>query len=314
MKPAIKTVLITGGAGFIGSHIVDLLLENNYRIVILERSGTDLCRIAGHLKKVKIYYSTKEGISEVFLKNKIDCVIHLATRYLKTHQGLDDVDSIVDTNIKFSSQLLELCLKTGVKYFINTGTFFEYRMKKTPINEEDPKQAYNLYAASKLAFEEILKFYADSFNIKIIDFKLFAPFGDRDNDKLMSYLVQTLNSGQAADFSGGEQKWNFTYVKDIAQAYLSALKNFNRIKKYELVNVGYEKAVSIKQVAAILEKISGKKFKLRWGAKPYSKNEIYYANADIGKLKKLLHYRQKYTLEEGLMATYEYFSLERSKK
>jgi len=314
MKPVIKTVLITGGAGFIGSHLVDLLIADNYQLVILERQGTDLSRIESHLKKIKVYYSDKSGISEAFKENKIDCVIHLATRYLKTHQGLDDVDSIVDTNIKFSSQLLELCLKTGVKYFINTGTFFEYRMKKTPISEEDPKQAYNLYAASKLAFEEILKFYADSADIRIIDFKLFAPFGDRDNDKLISYLVQTLNSGQAADFSGGEQRWNFTYVKDIARAYLSALKNFDRIKKYELVNVGYEKAVSIKKIAAILEKISGKKYKLRWGAKPYSKNEIHYANADISKLKKLLYYRQKYTLEEGLKATYEYFSLERSKK
>lgn len=303
-----KTILVTGGAGFIGSHILDLLIESGYQIIIIERSGSNLDRISEYLSKIKIYFSDQNGLQNAFEENKIDTVIHLATRYLKTHESTADVESILDTNVKMPSIICQLCIEHQVKYFINTGTFFEYKNKDAPLKESDPKWAYNLYAASKLAFEEILKFYSANYDLKVIDFKLFAPFGDRDNDKLMSYLVKVLNSGEKVDFSGGEQSWNFTYVKDIAIAYLKAIENIDKIQNYELINVGYEKAVSIREIAEIFEKISGKKFKINWGAKPYAENEIMYANADISKLKSLLHYQPEFTLEDGLKATYEYFS------
>lgn len=305
----LTTVLVTGGAGFIGSHLLELLLENGYKIIALEHSAANISRLDDIKKKIKIFYSDKDDLEKVFQKNKIDAVIHLATRYLKVHSSLADVDSIIDTNIKFPSRLCELCVQNKVKYFINTGTFFEYKMKDTPLKEEDDKWAYNLYASSKLAFEEVLKFYAQSFDFKVIDFKLFAPFGDRDNEKLMSLLVKILNSGEETDFSGGEQSWNFTYVKDIALAYLLALQKIEKMKNgYELINIGYNKSVSIRDIASILEKISGKKFNINWGAKPYSDQEIFYANADISKAQKLLGWKPEYGLEEGLKRTYDYFT------
>lgn len=303
-----QTVLITGGSGFIGSHIVDLLLKNNYKIVILERLEANLGRLKEQLGQIKVYYSTEEGIVKIFSENKIDCVIHLATRYIKAHQGIKDLESIIDTNVKLPSQLLELCALNKVKYFINTGTFFEYKSSFKPLKETDEKLAYNLYAASKLAFEEILKYYAKSGGIKVFDFKLFAPFGDRDNEKLLAFLVKTLNSGETVDFSGGEQTWNFTYVKDIALAYLAALENLDSGDHYELINVGSENVVSIKTMAEKLEKIAGKKFNINWGAKPYIDNEIMYANCDNSKLKKLLGWKERYGLDDGLVATYKYFS------
>lgn len=306
--PKIKTILITGGAGFIGSHIVDLLLEHNYKLVIVERQGSDTSRINNHLPKIKFYHSDQEGLEKAFKENQVDCVIHLATRYLKIHENIEDVVSIIDTNVKLSTLLCEYCRLYEVNYFINTGTFFEYQQQNRPLKETDNFCAYNLYAASKLAFEEILKYYANNHDLKVVDFKLFAPFGDRDNEKLLSYLVKILNSGEEVDFSGGEQKWNFTYVKDIALAYLKALENFDQIEKYELINVGYDQPVNIKEIAVILEEISGKKFHINWGAKPYADNEIMYANADTSKLKKMLKYQPKYSLAEGLRATYQYFS------
>jgi nucleoside-diphosphate-sugar epimerase len=307
-KSTIKNVLVTGGAGFIGSHILDLLVTAGYKVSILERQGGSLDRIKPHLKKITVCYSDQAGIEQAFKKNQIDCVIHLATCYIKNHQGESDVAAILDTNVKLPSILLEYCRQYGVKYFINTGTFFEYEQKDRPLTEEDKKIAYNLYAASKLAFEEVLKYYAESFKIKVIDFKLFAPFGDRDNEKLMAYLVKLLGAKEPTDFSGGEQKWNFTYVKDIAEAYLKALEHFDYIKGYELINVGYDQVVSIKEVALRLEKISGKKLNIRFGAKPYIDDEIFYANCDNTKLKKLLNWEPKYSFEEGLKQTYLYFS------
>jgi nucleoside-diphosphate-sugar epimerase len=307
-KKQLSTVLVTGGAGFIGSHLVELLLEKHYRVVVLEHSKARLDRIASLAKQIKICFSDKGNLDKIFQDNSIDHIIHLSTKYLKTHEGTDDVVAMVDVNIKLPTLLCELAAAHSVKSFINTGTFFEYASKDTSIKEGDPTRAYNFYASSKLAFSEILKYYAYHQNFKVIDFRLFAPFGDRDNEKLMAFLVKVLNSGDRVDFSGGKQRWNFTYVKDIALAYLAALENFDKIKNYELFNVGYDKAISIKEIAGRLEKIARRKFNINWGAKPYAANEIFYANCDNRKLKKELRWQAQYGLDRGLQKTYRYFS------
>ena len=304
-----ETILVTGASGFIGSHLLESLLELKYNIVIIERSDSNHERIKSVLKKVKIYYSDKNQTEKAFENNKIDYVIHLATRYIKTHNSVEDVDSIVDTNVKFSSELCQYSIQYGVKGFINTGTFFEYKMQNRPIKENDIEEAYNLYSASKLAFQEILKYYAHNDGLKIVTLRLFSPFGDRDNEKLMALLVNTLNSGQVLEFSGGKQQWNFTYIKDIVLAYIKTLEYIKKTEvKNSIFNVGYDKVYSIKDIAKKLEKIAGKKFNILWGAKPYAENEIYYANCDNSKLKKILRWKPKYDIDYGLRKTYEYYS------
>jgi len=304
----IKTVLITGGGGFIGSHIIDLLLAKDYQIIILERSPSGLQRIQHHLSKIKAYYSESSKVDDIFCENKIDCVIHLAARYIKNHSSIQDVEEILDTNVKFSSTLVEACRLHNVKHFINTGTFFEYQASNKPIKEGGEKKACNLYAASKTAFGDILKYYAENYDIKAANLYLFSPFGDRDNEKLMAFLVKGLASQEKIDFSGGEQSWNFTYVKDIALAYLSVLENFDKINGFVEFNVGYSEAISIRNIVKKLEEISGKKLNISWGAKPYVENEIFYANCDNSKIKEILGWQPKYDIDYGLRETYKYYS------
>lgn len=303
----IKKVLVTGGAGFIGSHLLEDLLKNQYQVILLSHSSAGTERINKLLEKIKIYYSDRHALNSIFQKNKIDCVIHLATKYLKDHRDIKDVQEIMDTNIKFPSLLCELCIQNKVKYFLNTGTFFEYKFKKSPLKERDQKQAYNLYAASKLAFLEILKYYTENYDLKAIDFKLFAPFGEKDNEKLMDFLMKSLISGAKIKFSKGEQRWNFTYVKDITYAYLCALKQFPKLSHFETFNVGYSEAYSIQEIVRKIERISGKRFQIVWGAKPYPQNEIFYVNCDNTQVRKKLKWQPQYNLNFGLKATYNYY-------
>ena len=247
-------------------------------------------------------------IEAVFKAENFDCLIHLATKYIKAHQSLDDVQQIMDINIKFPSMLCEFCAIYGVRYFINTGTFFEYKFKDSALSEKDEIEAYNLYSASKIAFSEILKYYSVHKGLNVADFKLFAPFGDMDNEKLMAFLVKKINSGETVDFSEGQQKWSFTYVKDIAWAYVCALKNFSRIKGYEAFNVGSSEVCSIKDVALALANLAGKKLNFKWGSKPYADKEILYAQCDNSKLKKMLGWSLVYGFEYGIKKTYEHFS------
>jgi len=304
----IKKVLVTGGAGFIGSHLLEELLQNNYEVVILDHSMGRQDRIKDFLSSVKVYFSDKDDLAEMFEKEKFDCIIHLATKYLKVHSGVADVESIIDVNVKFPTILADLAVQNKVKYFINTGTFFEFAKSDKPLTEDSKTEAYNLYSASKLAFAQFLRFYSEKYDFKVIDFKLFAPFGDRDNEKLMALLVKTLESGDKLEFSGGEQRWNFTYVKDIAKAYTCGLKHFEKMKgNFLAINVGYNKAYSIREVARMLEEISGNKLNIIWGAKPYASDEIFFANCDNSRLRKILGWKPSYDIKSGLKKTYDYF-------
>ncbi|HLB31926.1 MAG TPA: NAD(P)-dependent oxidoreductase [Patescibacteria group bacterium] len=303
----IKTVLVTGGGGFIGSHLLKMLLAKNYKVIVLERSVNDIVRIKGLLNKIKIYYSNDDP-EKIFHENDIDALIHLATLYLKEHNCPEQAKSLIDVNIGFTTVLAELCSKHKVRCFINTGTFFEYELTDKKISETSNKAPYNLYAATKTAAAQILRYYSLGKGLKVINLYLFAPFGDGDNEKLMALLVRALVDNTLLDFSGGDQRWNFTYVKDITAAYVCALEKADKINNYENFNVGYDKVYSIKEIAKKLEKISGKKLKVNWGAKSYVDNEIFYVNADNTKLRRALGWKPKYDVDSGLRQTYEYFS------
>lgn len=304
----IKTVLLAGATGFIGSHVLERLLEEKYKIVILKRSFSDTWRISNFLKKVKSYDLDKSLLEHVFKDNKIDCVIYSATKYVKRRETINDVEKMIEANISFPSKLCYLCVQHKVKYFINTGSFFEYKIMREPIKESRiEKKAYNFYAASKLAFGEILKFYSDNYDFNVVDFKLFSAFGERDNEKLFVFLIKSLLNNLSIELSGGEQSWNFTYVKNTAEAYTRAIASLGKICGYETFNIGSDKAYSIKEIVKKLERISDKKLKVVWGAKPYIDKEIFYVNCDNSKAKKILNWRPTFDIDSGLKRTYDYY-------
>lgn len=297
-----KTVLVTGLTGFIGSHLLEKLVEKGYQIIGIRRKNSNTWRIKKLENKVQWFGTSQSQIDKAFSENRITAVMHLAAKYIKNNESKEEVEQMVEANFKLGMRLVEACLKQGVKQFINTGSFFEYKMKKGKIKEGDKKQPYNLYAAFKLAFSQVLKFYAYQGKLAAADMKLFAPFGEKDNEKLMQFLIMALKTGKQIEFSGGEQRWNFTYVKDIVSALLLGLK---QVKGYQEYCVGYDRAASIKEVVKILEKVSQKKLKIKWGVKPYLKNEIMNVSCDNSKLKRL-GWRPKFRLESGLRRTYNY--------
>lgn len=303
----IKKILLTGATGFTGSHLLAGLLESGYEVVVLKRSTSDTWRIDEYLDKVKIYDIDVQPLELTFEENDFDCVMHLATHYVKFHENIEDVDKIMDFNITTSTKILELAVENKVPYFLNTGSFFEFKMKDTPIKEGDERVGYNLYASAKIAFDEITKYYAHNFDIKVIDLKLFSPYGEKDKAKVFVFLIKSLLEDKRIEFSGGEQSWNFTYVKDIVNAYLKALEYFENDFNYETFNIGRDEVHSLQECVEVIEKISGKEFDITFGERPYVENEIFYANCDNSKAKKLLRWEPKYDLESGLKLMYDYY-------
>ena len=116
-----KTILLTGATGFLGSHLLEKLLESNYKIIVLKRSFSDIWRIQHLLQKVVYYDIDKVPLEKPFKENNIHIVIHTATLYGKNNEPISD---IVNTNLMFPLKLLETSLRFNLDFFINTDTFF----------------------------------------------------------------------------------------------------------------------------------------------------------------------------------------------
>ncbi len=304
---SIKTILLTGSTGFIGSHLLKKLLEEKYKVIILKKSTSPLWRIEKLLPKTKHYNIDETDPETIFKNKKIDCLIHLATKYIKKHQTKEEVQEMIDININLPSVLSHLCIQYKVPYFLNTGTFFEYQIQKKPLTETDPQKPYNFYAATKTAFAKILEGQTQESSLKATTLYLSSTFGPKDNPKLFPFLIKSLLKNQEVLFSGGEQTWNFTYVKDIVSAYIKVLKNFPKLKDYETFLIGQPQPHSIKEIVSTLEKISKKKLNITWGSKPYIENEIFFASCSSKKAQEKLNWKPSYNLKRGLKETYNYY-------
>jgi len=300
-----ETVLITGAAGFIGCRVAARLLDSGYKVVGLERPGCDLFRVKRLLPRMKVYRLAGEKAASVLRKENVDGVIHLATYYRKRHAPAD-VGPMMRTNIEMPSLLLEAAVAAGVKWFINTGTFFECALPaRGPLKETAPLAPWNLYASTKTAFDGILKTYAASGAMKAMTVRLFSPYGPDDNpDKVIPYLVTSLLRGAPVRLSGPGQKLSFTYVDDIAEAYLRAVKKAGRLLRHETVNVGAARSYDVREVVSVLESVSGMKLAVSGPAAGPAVRPAPPVVADLRKAKALLGWRPRHDIRRGLELTF----------
>jgi len=308
-------ILLTGATGFIGSHVLRRGLSENYEIIITKRSTSNITRIKDVLDKIKYYDVDTVPLSKIFDENKIDLVIHCATNYKKNH-NYEDIPSLIEDNITFPSQILEQMQIHNVKYFINTGSFFEYALStssdspRKKINEMQKKEPYDFYAATKSGFSEILKWYSKNCGIKVIELRLFSAYGPGDNEKLFNFLIKNFINQKKFEMCPCEQQWNWTFVEDIADAYICSIKYITNMKSdYECFNIGNEKTASIKELIKIIEKISGKNNLVSY-TKPYVEKEIFYVNCNSKKAQKEFGWKAKYNVKKGIKITYDWLKEE----
>ena len=301
-----KNILVTGTTGFIGSYLVEALIKNNYNVIVLKRSSSNTFRIHDLLNKVKIYDIDNTELETIFSQNEIDGIVHLSTYYVKSHI-LDDIEGLINSNVTFPTKLLELSVKYNIKFFINTGTFFEYDFHSNPINEHSKAKPFNLYASTKLAFDKILQYYVSSSSLNVLTLKLSAPFGYNDNHKLVPYLINAVLNNEKVILEKGEQEWDFIYVKDVINAYLKAINFCKNSKRsiYEEILIGTGKKTSIKNIVDIINNLKGED--LITLEKEYNPNQIFEAFVDNSKAKNLLQWVPQYSIEESLKETYNLY-------
>lgn len=299
-----STILVTGGTGFIGSHLISRLIEEQHSVILLLRKSSDTSHVKKYFPKL-ILHTIEDGIEQVFKLHTINTIIHLSSNYIKHESNAEEISEMTQANITLPSSLAYLATQHGVKNFINTGTFFEYKPTNLKVTEESEREAYNYYTATKIAFEELLKYYSSKYAMHAATLRLFSPYGEHEKNKIIALLIRAFTTDTPLSITEGTQQLSFTYVGDIVESYvrtLSFLESSN-YHHYESFNIGSDKAYSLKQIVEKLEEITEKKNLVKFGELPM-KNEIMISQCDISKAKELLAWSPMIDIDEGLKRTY----------
>lgn len=278
---------MTGATGFLGSNLLKKLVQANYNVIVLKRSFSNTFRIKDFVSNVKLYNIDKINPENIFIKNKIDIILHCATNY-----GRREIDpaSLIQANLTMPLQLLELGKKNGVHCFINTDTILDKRVSH--------------YSLSKNQFREWLALYARE--IICINVALEHFYGPHDDDsKFVPYIINNiLNNADKIDLTEGKQKRDFIYIEDVVTAFMTIIHNIGNFKKRFLnYEIGSGESITIKRFVKTVKNITqNDKTILNFGAIPYRENEIMNSKANVTEICKL-KWKPKFSLEEGLQQT-----------
>lgn len=270
---------------------------------IFLRKNTNISRIHHVFDHAHLSHVYQDTLEQYFKQDTPEYVIHTWTCYKKTHIS-EDLEEMIDANVSFPAKILQLCTDNSVKYFINTGTFFEYSYQDNEvITERLDIWARNLYASTKLAFLEILKYYCEIEWIKSINLRLFSPYGKKDNLKVIPLIIQKLLLGEEIRLIN--QRLCFTYVEDIVDAYILCIDKIqNMTEQYTDINIA-GKSHTISEVVSILENISQKKLTIIWWT--YALRSEKNVRCDTSKAYNLLDWNEKTPIDKWLILTYKYY-------
>ena len=292
------TVLVTGGAGFIGSYIVDLLIKNNYKVVIVDdlSSGREE-NINKNARFYKLNITDQKGLVEVFKKEKPDYVCHEAAQISVSFSVRDPLFD-AQTNVLGSLNLLQCCVNHQVKgiVFASSGGTIYGEPEHFPISEDYPFKPQSPYGISKVTIEYYLDFYQKNYHIPYVALRYGNVYGPRQDPYgeagVIAIFIEKMLKGEIPTINGdGEYIRDYIFVEDVAQANLLALQNM--VKLSEVVQKeGKEKTKEKeKKESDAKPKVEIKLNCFNLGTeRGVSVNEIFYFLKEIIKFSHLAHY------------------------
>jgi len=304
-----KKVLITGGAGFIGANFVYKFLELGYDVIVAEKKGVDLWRLEKIKDKIDFCFTELAKYNEIekfITEKKPEIVLHFAVygAYQRTQQ---DIDTTIDVNLKGTINLVNACNKLGVRCFINTGTNSEYGIKNSPMKETDILEADNLYAITKGAATMHCQMMARKFSFPVATMRPFAVYGYyEEKERLIPIIIKSCLTNTKLELSSPDSVRDFIFIEDLIDAYLLAIENIQKIKG-EIFNIGSGKQCTIAGVVKLIKNITNSDIAPEYGQIRPAQTEPKLWVADISKIEKLLGWRPRYILEDGLKKDIEWF-------
>jgi len=313
-----QNILVTGGAGFIGSHVVDrLLAEENWRVTVIDDfndfyapsikrenvrnhvSNSDYRLIEGDIRN-------QAALARIFEETKFDVIVHLAAR-AGVRPSLAEPVLYAETNVTGTINLLELARAHGVKQFVFGSSSSVYGINaKVPFSEDDPiRQPISPYAATKAAGELLCHTYAHLYGVRAVCLRFFTVYGARQRPDLAIHkFARLITEGKPIPvFGDGTTRRDYTFVEDIVQGVRAAI-DYDK-SMYEVINLGESQTVELCELIALLEKELNAHAVI--DRKPAQPGDVPQTFADIAKARRLLGYNPQTKIEEGIRRFVEWF-------
>jgi len=309
-----QRVLVAGGAGFIGSHIVDKLLEADVDVTVLDNLSTGRMENLRHLKHNINFHFVKGDIRNVTqvkaaVKNS-DAVFNDAA-VVSVRLSVENPMLVNEVNVNGALNLLKASVDSGVKRFIQASSASIYGDTKTlPVTEDMPPKPISPYAVSELAAENYARAFHHVYGLETISLRYFNVYGPRQSRNEYSgvitiFINRLLNNQPLIIFGDGEQTRDFVYVEDVAEANILALAR-NKASG-EVFNIATCTPTSINKLAETLMRITGKKAQGPLHKKP-KPGEIKHSYARIGKAERILGYKPMFNIDKGLRQLVEWYT------
>lgn len=317
-KGPMKNLLITGGAGFIGSHLVDRLLKTDVEHVAVVDDFNDFYspsikrdNIREHLNDSRYTLfeadiRDRAALQQVFETNNFDCVVHLAAR-AGVRPSLSEPQLYTETNVNGTLNLLELARQHDIKQFVFGSSSSVYGINaKVPFSEDDPiRQPISPYAATKGAGELLCHTYSHLYGLRCICLRFFTVYGPRQRPDLAIHKFAKLitENKPIPVFGDGTTRRDYTYIEDIIDGVIAATK-YDK-SNYEVINLGESRTVELKELISLLENELDTHATI--DRQPPQPGDVPQTFADISKARALLGYAPKTQIEEGLHRFVEWF-------
>lgn len=287
-----RNALVTGATGFIGSNLARRLAADGWKVHAVVRKGSE----RGILKGAKVKFHEFDGKTASMLAiveaARPDVAFHIASLFLAAHAP-GDVSDLVRSNVEFGAQLLEGLRAAGVRNLVNTGTAWQHF-------ENNDYSPVNLYAATKQAFEAVLRYYVEAHDLRAVTLKIYDSYGPGDPRKKLFWALREAAAGKLElKMSPGDQLIDLVHVDDIVAAFLAAAERLldDKVQEHRVYAVTTGKPRKLKDVVALYEKVTGTDVNAVWGGREYRAREVMvpWNRGEI-----LPGWTPKIALEEGL--------------
>jgi UDP-glucose 4-epimerase len=301
--------LVTGCAGFIGSHLVDKLLERGYEVI-----GMDCFTDYYHreIKEKNIENALKNNNFKLINENimnmdnfpEVDYVFHLAAQAGVRASWGKSFEIYTKNNIEATQKLLELCKDRKIKKFVYASSSSVYGDTELPMREDSLLKPVSPYGVTKLAGENLCYLYWKNYNVPTVSLRYFTVYGPRQRPDMAihKFVNAILNDEEITVFGDGTQTRDFTFIDDVVEANILAA---NSEIGGEVFNIGGGSRISVIDLIKLLEEITGKKARLNYIEK--QKGDVRDTLADTSKLSNELNWKPNVKIEEGLKKFVEWY-------
>jgi UDP-glucuronate 4-epimerase len=313
-----NNILVTGGAGFIGSHLVDhLLAEGGWAVTVVDDFNDFYApaikrnNVRAHEKNsaynlIEADIRDQTALAQVFNQTRFDAIVHLAAR-AGVRPSLNDPQLYTETNINGTLNLLEQARKHGVKQLVFGSSSSVYGINaKVPFSEEDPiRQPISPYATTKAAGELLCHTYSHLYDLRSVCLRFFTVYGARQRPDLAIHkFARLISQGKPIPvFGDGRTRRDYTYIDDIIAGVRAAI-DFDQ-SNYEVINLGESRTVELRELISVLEHELGQKAII--DSQPLQPGDVPQTFADISKARRLLGYNPQIQIEDGIRRFVEWF-------